>query len=100
MHESNASSAGRSSSTLDIFKYSNWIAIAILVVVFSIMSPNFLSQANVINVARSISETAIMAAGTTLILLAGEMDLSMGSWGSSRFGSRWCHRIAKRTFSS
>lgn len=44
-----------------------------------IMHPEFLSPTNLTNVARQITMNAIIAAGMTLILLTGEIDLSVGS---------------------
>ena len=55
---------------------------AVLVLMCAIMAalaPNFLSVDNAVNVARAVSINAILAAGMTLIILTGGIDLSVGS---------------------
>lgn len=49
-----------------------------LVIVFAITSPVFLTTHNILNVLRQISISAIVAAGFTLVLAGGEIDLSVG----------------------
>jgi len=51
----------------------------LLVVVFSIASPHFLNLSNLTNVLRSVSIIGTMAAIMTLVLVAGALDLSIGS---------------------
>lgn len=55
------------------------IAILVLIVVFSIASPQFLDQRNLLNVLRQSSVIAIAAAGATLVLIAGGIDISQGA---------------------
>jgi len=50
-----------------------------LVVVFSVLSPHFLSQGNITNVLIQSSTNAIIAAGMTFVILSGNIDLSVGS---------------------
>lgn len=51
-----------------------------LFIVFSVLSPNhFLSVRNIQNVSRQISFDAIIAFGQVLVLIAGGIDLSVGS---------------------
>jgi ribose transport system permease protein len=50
-----------------------------LVVVFSALSPHFLSQGNITNVLIQSSTNAIIAAGMTFVILSGNIDLSVGS---------------------
>ena len=50
-----------------------------LVVVFSFLSPHFLSQGNITNVLIQSSTNAIIAAGMTFVILSGNIDLSVGS---------------------
>lgn len=52
------------------------IAICIL---FAILTPNFLSAANLINVVRQASINIVLAAGMTFVILTGGIDLSVGS---------------------
>ena len=55
------------------------IAILALFVVFTIASPQFLDQRNLLNVLRQSSVIAIAAAGATLVLIAGGIDISQGA---------------------
>lgn len=50
-----------------------------LVVVFSILSPEFLTVANLINIADASAVVGIVAVGMTVALIAGQFDLSVGS---------------------
>jgi ribose/xylose/arabinose/galactoside ABC-type transport system permease subunit len=50
-----------------------------LVIVLSLAAPNFLTFANITNVLRQVSMIAIMAVGMTMVILTGEIDLSVGS---------------------
>lgn len=62
-----------------IQKYIILLAIVAEVVVFSMLSPQFLSVDNLINVALSIAITGILAVGMTFVILTGGIDLSIGS---------------------
>jgi sugar transport system permease protein len=42
-------------------------------------APRFLTTANLINVLRSVAEQGIIAFGMTMVIVAGEIDLSVGS---------------------
>ncbi len=55
------------------------LGLILLVVVFSIGTPHFLDQRNLFNVARQITMLAIVAFGMTVVLIAGGIDLSVGS---------------------
>lgn len=46
---------------------------------FSFASPYFLSTANVMNILTAIAVTGVLAAGATVLLVAGQFDLSVGS---------------------
>ena len=50
-----------------------------LVVVFSALSPHFLSQGNITNILIQSSTNAIIAAGMTFVILSANIDLSVGS---------------------
>lgn len=55
-------------------------AVLVLLCIFmAIMAPSFLSVDNGLNVARSVSINAILAAGMTMIIITGGIDLSVGS---------------------
>jgi len=45
----------------------------------ALLTPDFMSRANLLNVLRSVAEIGIIACGMTLVIVAGEIDLSVGS---------------------
>ncbi|MGY1842267.1 ABC transporter permease subunit [Modestobacter sp. SYSU DS0875] len=51
----------------------------VLIALMAALAPNFLSVDNAINVARSVSINAILAAGLTVVILTAGIDLSVGS---------------------
>ncbi len=55
------------------------MALVVIGVYLSIMTPTFLTTGNLINVARQISINGILAVGVTFVLLTGGVDLSLGS---------------------
>ena len=55
------------------------IALFLLVIVFSILSPNFLSGSNLIIMSKHVAQTAILAIGMTFVVLTGGIDLSVGA---------------------
>lgn len=62
--------------------YSAWAPLAaliVLVIISALASPYFLSPRNLLNITRQISYTGIIGLGMTLIIIAGGIDLSVGS---------------------
>ncbi len=55
------------------------LPLAIVVVFFTVMSDNFLSSYNIMNILRQASVYAIMATGMTFVILTGGIDLGQGS---------------------
>ena len=55
------------------------VGLLALVILLSILSPRFLSVANLTNVLRQTSINAIIAIGMTFVILTGGIDLSVGS---------------------
>src|SRR5690606_17712564 len=55
------------------------IALAIIIVTFSIMTPNFLQPDNLLIMTRHVAMNAILALGMLLVILNGGIDLSVGS---------------------
>jgi len=55
------------------------LVLIVLFVVLSFTAPNFLETVNMLNVLKQVSITAIIAAGMTLVILTGGIDLSVGS---------------------
>ncbi|MGC8466411.1 MAG: ABC transporter permease [Acidimicrobiales bacterium] len=70
------------------------LVLVISVVGGSLLSPEFLTASNIFNLQLSIGEIAIMALPLTLIIIAGEIDLSVASTlglSSSILGYLWLH---------
>ena len=55
------------------------VVLAVLFVYFSISAPYFLTANNLINIVYAVSVAGIIAAPGTLLLVAGQLDLSVGS---------------------
>lgn len=55
------------------------IVLVILVVLLSALSPSFLTTNNLMNILRQVSINGMIAAGLTLVILTGGIDLSVGS---------------------
>jgi len=60
-------------------KYGIYLVLALLIVVFSFSSDTFLSAQNLMNVLRQVSMMGIVAVGISFVLIAGGIDLSVGS---------------------
>jgi ribose/xylose/arabinose/galactoside ABC-type transport system permease subunit len=60
-------------------RFGFYAALVILIVVFSVLSPAFLTFSNGINILQQTSTIGIMAIGETLVILAGGIDVSVGS---------------------
>ncbi len=54
-------------------------ALALLVLVFSSLSENFLQLGTIVSIANQIPDLALIAVGMTLVLIVGGIDLSVGS---------------------
>lgn len=55
------------------------IGLVVLVVIFSFLSPVFLTTGNLTNILIQSGTNAIIAAGMTFVILSGHIDLSVGS---------------------
>ncbi|NJL95032.1 MAG: ABC transporter permease [Anaerolineae bacterium] len=65
------------------------IAVMLLFVYLSLEAPNFLSSRNLLNVLRAVAINGIIACGMTLVIISGDIDVSVGSavaWSSSLLG--------------
>jgi len=62
-----------------LFRLRALVALVALLVVFSILSPAFLTSANLTILLRHVAINAIMAVGMTFVILSGGIDLSVGS---------------------
>mgnify|MGYP001469117463 CR=1 FL=1 len=55
------------------------LGLALIVIVLSVTTDNFLTVSNIFNVLRQISINALIAFGMTFVILTGGIDLSVGS---------------------
>jgi ribose transport system permease protein len=60
-------------------RYGSLLVLAVMIVIMTVLSPNFLTLANLFNVSRQISVMAIVAAGMTFVIISNGIDLSVGS---------------------
>jgi len=60
-------------------QYAIIIVLIALIIVFAILAPAFIRINNVMNIFRQISMMSIVAVGFTFVLIAGGLDLSVGS---------------------
>ncbi|MCI8599109.1 MAG: ABC transporter permease [Lachnospiraceae bacterium] len=51
----------------------------VMIAVFSIVAKGFLSVGNLLGILRSVSITGVIAFGMTMVIICGEIDLSVGS---------------------
>jgi inositol transport system permease protein len=59
--------------------YGIYIALFAMIILSSVINPNFFSAENISNVTRQISVTTILAFGETILIICGLLDLSCGS---------------------
>lgn len=60
-------------------KYSIYLVLVVLVVAFSVLSPDFLGTANLSNFFRQIPTVGLLTVAYAMILITGNVDLSMGA---------------------
>jgi sugar transport system permease protein len=65
--------------TIDIREFMLEIILVVMIAVFAIVAPGFFSINNGLNVLRNVSMQGIIAFGMTLVIISGEIDLSVGS---------------------
>jgi len=56
-----------------------FLALIIVITVFTLVSPGFLSIANIIIMSKHVAINALLAIGMTFVILSGGIDLSVGS---------------------
>jgi inositol transport system permease protein len=59
--------------------YGIYFVLLVMIVLSSVINPNFFSAENISNVTRQISVTTILAFGETILIICGLLDLSCGS---------------------
>ncbi|MDJ0330223.1 ribose ABC transporter permease [Planococcus sp. S3-L1] len=62
-----------------IQKVAPFIGLILIMVIITILNPDFLSVSNLMNVLRQVSINALIAFGMTFVILTGGIDLSVGS---------------------
>ncbi|MFD1415774.1 ABC transporter permease [Oceanobacillus jeddahense] len=62
-----------------IQKYGMMLILVLIIIIFSVLSPNFFTYSNFMSMLRQISVIGIIAAGQTLVIIKGGIDLSVGS---------------------
>jgi ribose transport system permease protein len=65
--------------TIDLKAWAPFVALALLLLLGALVNPNFISLANIENVATRSAFIAIIAVGATFVISAGDLDLSVGS---------------------
>ncbi|SET25296.1 monosaccharide ABC transporter membrane protein, CUT2 family (TC 3.A.1.2.-) [Natronincola peptidivorans] len=76
----NSQQINRKSMIIDfITKWGTLITIGLLILVFSILMPPFISASNIVTILRSISIVTVIAIGITVSLTVNGFDLSVGS---------------------
>ena len=60
-------------------RYGMVVVLGILVAVLSLLSDRFLTTTNLLNVTRQVAINGILAAGMTVVILSGGIDLSVGA---------------------
>lgn len=64
---------------LDTGRYSIFLILIVLVVIATLLSPNFLSPNNITNVLRQVAVITILAYGAMTLIIGGMIDLSAGA---------------------
>ena len=62
-----------------ISKYMLSIILVVLILCISFANGSFLTANNILNILRTMSMKGIVAFGMTFVIIAGEIDLSIGS---------------------
>jgi len=55
------------------------VALAALVVIFTLLNPNFIGRYNIVSMAQSLAPYAILGLGVTFVIATGGIDLSIGT---------------------
>src|SRR2546430_16965144 len=62
-----------------LFRAGAFVALALLFVVASLVSPTFATPTNLLNVLRQMAITGVIGIGMTMVILTGGIDLPVGS---------------------
>ena len=69
----------RKGSGFSMRKYGMTIGFLIMSIIISVITPNFLTTGNILNMLRQSSIVGIMAIGSTFVIIGGGFDISVGS---------------------
>src|SRR5215475_5456873 len=68
---------------VDVFgfvaRFAPLLFLIVLMILFAVVQPRFLSEINLFNVMRQVSITGLLAVGMTFVILTAGIDLSIGS---------------------
>jgi len=70
---------GRAMMQTMLKRYNIYLVLLLLFIIATLLNPNFLTTANMTNVARQLAVTTILAFGATILIIGGMLDLSAGS---------------------
>lgn len=74
------SQPGGRKSTNNLLQVAGILPILLLIgILFTILTPNFLTPGNIVNILRQASINIVLATGMTFVILTGGIDLSIGS---------------------
>lgn len=79
MNKSNRNNAATVVFRQIMSQYGIYLALALMLILFSIINPVFLTMGNIITMVRQVSFNAILAMGMTMIIITGGIDLGVGS---------------------
>jgi erythritol transport system permease protein len=77
--DTKAMASTSSSTLLLLLKMRTLVALFLVFIFFAVMAPNFLSAANVLIISKHVALNAFLAIGMTFVIVAGGIDLSVGS---------------------
>src|SRR5258705_9155310 len=70
----------RKEFTRSIIQLAGMVPVLVVIcILFALLTPNFLTQNNMVNVVRQASINIVLAAGMTFVILTGGIDLAVGS---------------------
>ncbi|MDH6265859.1 ribose transport system permease protein [Rhizobium sp. SG_E_25_P2] len=73
-----AAAPSRLLSSLSLRDAGTLIGLIIIIAIFGLLAPDFLSQRNLVNILQQSSINACLALGMTLVIISGGIDLSVG----------------------
>src|SRR3978361_1916152 len=68
----------RPAMRVNIRDFGTLLGLALIVVVFALIAPGFLTTGNLLNILQQSSINACVALGMTLVIISGGIDLSVG----------------------